>query len=259
MLNNIYNRDWIISSKTFSTSFIEEGDTLTILLPGYSLSAKWSLRHYPALLKNSICYAINWPGYYGSEIIGSNFTIDLLHEFIQEVMNSYNKTNIHLIGHSFGARVAIAYTAKYPEQIKKLSLIAPVISINPLEKIIAILPHSFIEFLIRKCINRIALERLSRFMNSLGLLSKTDNEFILMHTKDQTAMSVLQYYANSLGFLQISKSMLRKVFSSIPEIKLYLANNDPYCDYSRWSKIIVDMPNVSIVPLNGGHFGRILE
>lgn len=258
-MDNIYNRDWIISSKRFSTSYIEEGDILIILLPGYSLSGKWAIKHYPALLKDSICYAINWPGYYGSEINGSSFSIELLHDFILDVMNSYNKTSIHLIGHSFGARVAIAYSAKYPKHINKLSLIAPVLSINPLEKIISILPHSFIEFLIRKCINRKALERLSRFMNSLGLLSKTDNEFILMHTKDQSAMSVLQYYANSLAYLQISKTMLCKVFSSIQEIKLYLSNNDPYCDYSKWSKIIVDKLNVTIVPLNGGHFGRILE
>lgn len=258
-MNNIYNRDWIISSKTFATSYIEEGETLSILLPGYSLSGKWAIRHYPALLKSSICYAISWPGYYGSETIGSNFSVELLHELIQEVMTRYNKTNIHLIGHSFGARVAIAYSAKYPEQINRLSLIAPVLSVNPLEKVLSILPHSIFEFLIRKCINRIVLERLSRFMNSLGLLSKADNEFILMHTKDQASISVLQYYANSLAFLQISKIMLRKVFSSMLEIKLYLANNDPFCDYNQWSKIIADMPNVTIVPLIGGHFGRILE
>ncbi len=258
-MDSILNKDWIIDYKTLSTNVIEQGKNLIVLLPGYSISGKWALKHYPALLKDSTCYAINWPGYYGSDLIDSNFSVDILHEFITQVLTEHKQKSFHLIGHSFGGRVALAYAAKYYEQIDKLSLIAPVVSVNPLEAVFSILPQSFINYLVRKCISKNGLNRLARFLNSLALLRKTDQDFILRHTDDQNAMGILQYYASSLSYLQISNRLVKDVFKLIPNIDIYVSKHDPYSNYNYWCSIKKDNTTVKLLPLKGGHFGRILD
>jgi pimeloyl-ACP methyl ester carboxylesterase len=258
-LDSILNKDWIIDSKTLSTSVIEQGEDIIILLPGYSIDSKWALKHYPALLKNATCYAINWPGFNGSELIGTEFTIEILNKLISQILSIHKKPGIHLIGHSFGARVAIAYSAKNTEQINQLSLIAPVLSVNPMEKIFSFLPYSFNKYLIKKCLSRNALNRLARFLNSLALLKKAEEDFIVKYTTDQNALEVMQYYALSLYYLQVSKTTLREVLKLIPSVSLYLSKQDPYSDYNYWNKIALDFDNVTVIPLKGGHFGRILE
>ncbi|HMG14819.1 MAG TPA: alpha/beta hydrolase [Saprospiraceae bacterium] len=258
-MDNILNKNWIIESKIITSNFQEQGDKLLILLPGYSISAKWALKHYSALIKNSTAYAINWPGFNGSDLIGNKFSINMLQELITQILKHHNEKTFQLIGHSFGARIAILYAAQYPGQIEKLSLIAPVSSINPMENILSLLPTSFINYMVRKWITGIGLNRISRFLNSLGLLKKTDQDFILNSLKDEKSLSILQYYAVSLPSLQLSGSQIKEVFSIIWEVHLYLAKNDPHSSYTFWNKIASKQDAVQVHQLNGGHFGRILD
>lgn len=103
------------------------GDQPLIFLHGWRSDASVWLPAFQALTPYSYAlYALDLPGFGASELPKHPFTLhnyaDIVKEFINHVPNPSPLKPI-IIGHSFGARVAMRYAADNPEGIEKLVLI----------------------------------------------------------------------------------------------------------------------------------------
>lgn len=65
---------------------------------------------------------IDLPGHGQSEIIAEVQTMELMAEEVKKVLDHENITKIHLLGHSMGGYVSLAFAEKYPEYLKSLTL-----------------------------------------------------------------------------------------------------------------------------------------
>jgi pimeloyl-ACP methyl ester carboxylesterase len=77
-------------------------------------------------LKNSYrCIAIDLPGHGGSEKNLKRYSLPLLTDIVEEVIDVLRVDSLFLCGHSLGGEVAIRYTLRRPEMVSKLILAAP--------------------------------------------------------------------------------------------------------------------------------------
>jgi pimeloyl-ACP methyl ester carboxylesterase len=65
---------------------------------------------------------IDLPGHGQSEIIAEVQTMEMMAEEVKKVLVNENITKIHLLGHSMGGYVSLAFAEKYPEYLKSLTL-----------------------------------------------------------------------------------------------------------------------------------------
>ncbi|HFC76794.1 MAG TPA: alpha/beta hydrolase, partial [Candidatus Moranbacteria bacterium] len=67
---------------------------------------------------------LNWPGFGKSQQPNSVWGIEEYATFLQKLLKELKIEKCSLVGHSFGGSVAIYFSAKYPQKIKKLILVA---------------------------------------------------------------------------------------------------------------------------------------
>jgi pimeloyl-ACP methyl ester carboxylesterase len=68
-------------------------------------------------------YAIDLPGFGGSEIPKQPMTVGDYADMVEQFINKLELKDIIIVGHSFGGRVGIKLAAKYPQTISKLVLV----------------------------------------------------------------------------------------------------------------------------------------
>ena len=104
-----------------------EGE-LVVLIHGGMVSGMFAWeKNYEALVKNGyrvLMYDLYGRGY--SERVEVPYTPQLFFRQFQELLDSLNiEEPFYLAGLSLGSMPAIDYTARYPEQVKKLMLVSP--------------------------------------------------------------------------------------------------------------------------------------
>ncbi|MCL5746741.1 MAG: alpha/beta hydrolase, partial [Patescibacteria group bacterium] len=113
-----------------------------IILHGWGLNgSKYNQLKKILENKNNAVYAPDMPGF-GKEVLESaNMDLDDYVLFLERFIKKKKIESPVLIGHSFGGRVAIKYTYKYPDQVSKLILTGvPVIRhINSRQKLAIVL------------------------------------------------------------------------------------------------------------------------
>lgn len=98
------------------------GKETLVLLHGFMENLSiWSDME-PHLSDNFSLLKIDLPGHGQSEIIAEVQTMELMAEEIKKVLDHENITKIHLLGHSMGGYVSLAFAEKYPEYLKSLTL-----------------------------------------------------------------------------------------------------------------------------------------
>ena len=65
---------------------------------------------------------IDLPGHGKSEKIADVQTMELMAEKVNEVLEKENISQIHLLGHSMGGYISLAFAEKWPEKLKSLTL-----------------------------------------------------------------------------------------------------------------------------------------
>lgn len=98
------------------------GKETLVLLHGFMENLSiWSDME-PHLSDNFSLLKIDLPGHGQSEIIAEVQTMELMAEEVKKVLDHENITKIHLLGHSMGGYVSLAFAEKYPEYLKSLTL-----------------------------------------------------------------------------------------------------------------------------------------
>ena len=74
------------------------------------------------LCKNFKLIKINLPGHGKSEIYAEIHTMELMAEKVNEVLDYLKIEEFHLLGHSMGGYVSLAFAEKFPKKLKSLTL-----------------------------------------------------------------------------------------------------------------------------------------
>jgi len=104
-----------------------EGPALLILHGWGSRSDRW--KKVGELLSSKGCSVVilDLPGFGKSEAPRSPWGIEDYRVFVEEFVDVLGLQKFSLLGHSFGGGLALAYTVKHPERVKKLLLVAAAI------------------------------------------------------------------------------------------------------------------------------------
>lgn len=76
----------------------------------------------PFLSKKFRLIKIDLPGHGRSSTIGEIHTMELMAEEIKKVTDKLNLDKFHLLGHSMGGYVSLAFAEKFPQSLKSLTL-----------------------------------------------------------------------------------------------------------------------------------------
>jgi pimeloyl-ACP methyl ester carboxylesterase len=80
---------------------------------------------YKELVKKFKVYLVDHPGFNDSERPEWLRDFDDYNYFYRDFLNFFSIDKAHIIGHSFGGRVAIEFAISHPERVKSLILISP--------------------------------------------------------------------------------------------------------------------------------------
>ncbi len=99
------------------------GEPLVVIHGGGGDARTWD-KNITELAENYTVYAPDLPGYGGSQPLDGDYFISELSEFIEGFATNLGLDTFHLVGHSLGGGVALDYTLKSPQKIKKLVLVS---------------------------------------------------------------------------------------------------------------------------------------
>jgi pimeloyl-ACP methyl ester carboxylesterase len=100
-----------------------EGEPLVVIHGGGGDARTW-WENISELAEKYTVYAPDLPGYGGSQALDGHYYIPELSEFIGSFATNLGLEKFHLVGHSLGGGVALDYTLKSPQRIKKLVLVS---------------------------------------------------------------------------------------------------------------------------------------
>lgn len=107
-------------------------DSVLVILHGFRGNHKGLAEFARSLLSRKVIM-LDLPGYGGSEPFDSVHDLSSYAHFLRDFFKALELPKAVVIGHSFGASIAIVFTCLYPRQIEKLVLIAPVTHAHTLE------------------------------------------------------------------------------------------------------------------------------
>ncbi len=118
------NRHIIINNALLSYATMGMGERALIFLHGWR-SNKEAWTSVAACMEHAgyRLFFIDLPGFGASEILKKPYTLHDYAETVRMFIEKLNLKNCVIIGHSFGARVALKITARYPELAKKLVVV----------------------------------------------------------------------------------------------------------------------------------------
>jgi|MDSW01.2.fsa_nt_gb pyruvate dehydrogenase E2 component (dihydrolipoamide acetyltransferase) len=100
-----------------------EGGIPAILIHGFGGDSNNWLFSHDSLAEARAVYAIDLPGHGGSSKDVSDGSIDFFVSVINDFMEKVDVEKAHLIGHSMGGAISLAFAIKYPNKVSSLSLI----------------------------------------------------------------------------------------------------------------------------------------
>ena len=99
------------------------GEPLLVIHGGAGDAKTWWKNIAELALKYTV-YAPDLPGFGGSQPLSGNYYIHELSEFIGKFAAGIGLDTFNLVGHSLGGGIALDYTLKSPNRVKKLVLIS---------------------------------------------------------------------------------------------------------------------------------------
>jgi pimeloyl-ACP methyl ester carboxylesterase len=100
-----------------------QGEPLIIIHGGSDGANAW-MRNITKLSRKYTIYVPDLPGFGKSQAIEGDYYIPQMVDFVERFTRTLGLRKFHLMGHSLGGGVALHYTLKYPEKIRKLVLVS---------------------------------------------------------------------------------------------------------------------------------------
>ncbi|MCY2685714.1 alpha/beta fold hydrolase [Salinimicrobium sp. TH3] len=116
-----------INLNSETIAYAEEGSGKKTLLFIHGLSSTldaWK-KNINGLKDEYRCIAVDLPGYGKSSRNSTNYSLNDYGGMLQEFIKKKDLKNVILVGHSMGGQIAMHTALNYPEDFKKLVLIAP--------------------------------------------------------------------------------------------------------------------------------------
>ena len=102
---------------------IQGSGPVLVLLHGF-LEASFIWDGFVDLLsKSHQVVTIDLLGHGKTTVSAPIFTMEVQAEMVHEVMKKENITQAHLVGHSMGGYIALAFLEKFPEMVQKITLL----------------------------------------------------------------------------------------------------------------------------------------
>lgn len=100
------------------------GPPLILIHGGGSVGAEkeWQA-NFQSLARYHTVYAPDLVGYGKSDKPKLNYTLKLFNSFFEQFLDSLAFSEVSLLGHSLGGGIALDYTLKFPDRVKKLVLV----------------------------------------------------------------------------------------------------------------------------------------
>ena len=99
------------------------GEPLIIVHGGGDGASAWK-NNILALSKQYTVYVPDLPGFGSSQAMEHGYYMEEMVDFIDSFTSALGLQSFYMMGHSFGGGVAIHYTLKYPQKIRKLVLVS---------------------------------------------------------------------------------------------------------------------------------------
>jgi pimeloyl-ACP methyl ester carboxylesterase len=100
-----------------------QGEPLVVIHGGGGDAKTW-WNNIGELAEKYTVYAPDLPGYGGSQPLDGDYYIPELTDFVDKFAKSLGLEKFYIIGHSLGGGIALDYTLKFPQKIKKLVLVS---------------------------------------------------------------------------------------------------------------------------------------
>lgn len=193
---------------------------------------------------------VDLPGLGKSSVIAETQTMDIIAEELKKLMDYLEVTEFHLLGHSMGGYVALAFAEKYPQSLKSISLFFSTYFEDDAEK-----------KNVRQKSLRVIADNYQAFVNTgipnfFGI-----NEREQLRDKIELAKQIA-YTANIDGVLASQKGMAerpdrRKVLEDFEgRILLILGRFDNAVNSTKTIKDLPDRENIKAYLLDCGHNGH---
>src|SRR5438132_680904 len=154
-----------------------EGDSVPVLLlHGFGADLNTWMFTQPALAEGRRVIALDLPGHGGSAKQIDHADAAGLAALIGHALEALGIARTHLVGHSMGGGIAIAFAMRHPERVATLTLIASA-SLGPE------INAAFIDGFVRAARRREAMEVLGLLVSDPALVSRTMVEDVLRYKR----------------------------------------------------------------------------
>ena len=231
------------------------GEKCVVLLHGY-LESMYVWDDFAPLLTPSVrVITVDIPGHGISEVKGEVHTMEMVADVLHQMLKSLEIERVTMVGHSMGGYVALAFCARYPEQLDGLVLL----SSTPNPDTEAKRENRRREIALVRAGKKDALARVApeagfAEQNRRRLRSYIDDLTECVHiTEDDGIVALLGGMMERVD----QNEMLRK--SAVPQLFI-LGKKDGYIPVEGAEEIVANHPQAQVAWLEeSGHMGFIEE
>jgi pyruvate dehydrogenase E2 component (dihydrolipoamide acetyltransferase) len=166
-----------------------ESDRIPVLLlHGFGADLNTWMFTQPALAEGRRVIALDLPGHGGSTKQLDHADVESLATIVDHALKALGIERLHLVGHSMGGGIAIAFASREPERVATLTLIASAslgLEINA----------TFIDGFVRAARRREAVEVLNLLVHDPALVSRTMVEDVLRYKRLDGVTEALAAFA----------------------------------------------------------------
>jgi pyruvate dehydrogenase E2 component (dihydrolipoamide acetyltransferase) len=166
-----------------------ESDRIPVLLlHGFGADLNTWMFTQPALAEGRRVIALDLPGHGGSTKQLDHADVESLATIVDHALKALGIERLHLVGHSMGGGIAIAFASREPERVATLTLIASA-SLGPE------INATFIDGFVRAARRREAAEVLNLLVHDPALVSRTMVEDVLRYKRLDGVTEALAAFA----------------------------------------------------------------
>jgi pimeloyl-ACP methyl ester carboxylesterase len=122
-MNNVQTKTIKVDGRNVLYYTAGQGEPLVVIHGGGGDARTW-WHNIEELAERYTVYAPDLPGYGGSQPLDGEYYIPELTDFLDKFAKNLGLEKFYIIGHSLGGGIALDYTLKFPQKIKKLVLVS---------------------------------------------------------------------------------------------------------------------------------------